>query len=154
MHEKKWEIGWWEDKKKLVNNEKKKKKRRKICKSQIIFISLYVWKREKLQQPSLGFMKVIITFCDKTITKLKAEIENAEKNLKTILENSTFQEVQNTINPNQNIGNRSLKQRKLKKFNNLKYGLRQTQQYPSRDKESTREDETTENFVRSTCEER
>ena len=99
-------------------------------------------------------MKVIITFCDKTITKLKAEIENAEKNLKTILENSTFQEVQNTINPNQNIRNRSLKQRKLKKFNNLKYGLRQTQQYPSRDKESTREDETTENFVRSTCEER
>ena len=99
-------------------------------------------------------MKVIITFCDKTITKLKAEIENAEKNLKTILENSTFQEVQNTINPNQNIRNRSLKQRKLKKFNNLKYALRQTQQYPSRDKESPREDETTENFVRSTCEER
>ena len=99
-------------------------------------------------------MKVIITFCDKTITKLKAEIENAEKNLKTILENSTFQEVQNTINPNQNIRNRSLKQHKLKTFNHLKYGLRQTQQYPSRDKEFTQEDETTENFVRSTCEER
>ena len=99
-------------------------------------------------------MKVIITFCDKTITKLKAEIENAEKNLKTILENSTFQEVQNTINPNQNIRNRSLKQRKLKTFSHLKYGLRQTQQYPSRDKEFTQEDETTENFVRSTCEER
>ena len=56
---------------------------------------------EKLQQHSLGFMKDIITFCDKTITELKAEIENIEKNLKTILESNTFQEAQNTRNFNQ-----------------------------------------------------
>ena len=89
-------------------------------------------------------MKDIITFCGKTITELKAEIKNIEKNLKTILENNTFQKVQNTIDSNQNIRDRFLKQRKLKKFNHLKYGPRQTQQYSSRDKESTREDQTTE----------
>ena len=52
--------------------------------------------------------------------------------------------MQNTKNSNQNIRDHSLKQRKLKKLNHLKYGPRQTQQYSPRDEESTREDQTTE----------
>ena len=41
-------------------------------------------------------------FCEKTFTDLEAEIEKIEQNLKTIPEKNTFQEVQNTKNPNQN----------------------------------------------------
>lgn len=55
-----------------------------------------------------------------------------------------FQEVQNSIHSNQNIWDCSSKQCKLKKFNYLKYGPRQNQQYSPRDDETTREDETTE----------
>ena len=80
-------------------------------------------------------MKDIITFCTKTINELKTEeMENIEQNLKTILENNTFQKVQNTMNFNQNIKDRSFTQPKLKKFNQLKYGPMQTQQCSSRNK--------------------
>ena len=75
---------------------------------------------------------------------MKFEIENIEQNLKTIPEKNKFQEVQNTTNSNQNIRDRSSKQRKLKKFNHVKYRPRQTQQYSTRDEEYIREDQTTE----------
>ena len=88
--------------------------------------------------------KDILTFCDKTITKLKPKIEKIDQNLKNILKSNKYQEVQNTTNSSLNIRDRSLKQCKLKKLNHLKYGPRQTQQYSPRDEESTREDQTTE----------
>ena len=88
--------------------------------------------------------KDIITFCDKTITNLKFEIENIEQDLKTIPEKNKFQEVQNTTNSNQHIADGSSKQRRLKKFNHLKYRPRQTQQYSTRDEEYIREDQTAE----------
>ena len=103
---------------------------------------------ERLKQHSVEFIKDIITFWEKAVTELKAEIENTEKKLKN-LENSTLQEVQNTINFNQNIRDRSLKQNRLKKFNHLIYGPRKTQQYSWIDKEPTRENETTEKIQTS-----
>ena len=80
---------------------------------------------DKLQQHSLKFMKNIETVCDKTFTNVKAEMENTEKNLTTNVKYKTFQEVQNLVNSNQNFRYWSLKQRKLKKFNQVKYLPRQ-----------------------------
>ena len=55
---------------------------------------------DKLQQYLLVFMKEIVTFCNKTITNVKAETENTEKNLKINIKYKTFSEVQNPINFN------------------------------------------------------
>ena len=52
--------------------------------------------------------------------------------------------MQNTINSNQNIRDCSLKQHKLKKFSHLEHGMRQTQQYSSRYKDSIGKDQTIE----------
>ena len=84
---------------------------------------------KKPQQYSLHFVKDVATFCNTTITCLTNEIQNTENKLQHILEKDTYQEIQNTINTNQTIRDRSLKQRKLKKFNQLNYKPRQTQQH-------------------------
>lgn len=53
-------------------------------------------------------------------------MDNTKQNLKAIVEFNTFLEVKHTINSNQNITDYlSLKERKLKKVNQLKFQPRQ-----------------------------
>ena len=75
---------------------------------------------KNLQQYSLDFVKDVATFCDTTITCLASEIQNTENELQHILEKDIYQDIQNTTKTNQTTRDRSLKQRKLKKFNQTK----------------------------------
>ena len=99
----------------------------------------------KLQKYSLDFMNDIVVFCNQTNANLANEIKSTENELQQLLEKDTFQEIQNTINTNQTIRDRSLKQRKLKKFNHLKYKPRQTQHSGNQENFSLEEHQPNEN---------
>ena len=79
----------------------------------------------KLQSFSKEFMKDIISFCIKTSSALTDDINKTENELTNLLEKKTYEEVKQTIDKNQNICDRSLRQRKQKKFNQLKFKPKQ-----------------------------
>ena len=58
------------------------------------------------------FMEDIISFCIKTSSELTDDISKTENELTTLLEKKTYEEVKQTIDKNQNIRDRSLRQRK------------------------------------------
>ena len=90
----------------------------------------------KLQSFSKEFMKDIISFCIKTSSELTDDINKTENELTTLLEKKTYEEVKQTIDKNQNIRDRSLRQRKQKKFNQLKFKPKQLQQFKVTEKEN------------------
>ena len=101
--------------------------------------------------------KDIITFCDKTITDLKGEVENIEQNLKIILQNNKFQEVQNTINSNQKIKRLFVKTMQTEKVQSFKVWTKANlivfaKRWRIHQRRSNYRKKT--NFVRSGCEER
>ena len=53
-----------------------------------------IWYR-KPQRYSLDFVKVVVTFCNTTITSLATEIQNTENERQQILEKDVYQEIQN-----------------------------------------------------------
>ena len=81
-------------------------------------------------------MKDIISFCRKTSSEPTDDISKTENELTTLLEKKTYEEVKQTIDKNQNIRNRSLRQRKQKKFNQLKFKPKQPQQFKAIEKEN------------------
>ena len=90
----------------------------------------------KLQSFSKEFMKDIISFCIKTSSELTDDISKTENELTTLFENKTYEEVKQTVDKNQNIRDRSLRQRKQKKFNQLKFKPKQPQQFKATEKEN------------------
>ena len=74
-----------------------------------------------LQEFSLILMKVIVKFCDKTMTKTATHIDSAEKTLKQNIEKEKFKKIKETISRNEEATKRVLKQRKFKKFNYLNH---------------------------------
>ena len=75
----------------------------------------------KQKQFSLSLMKDIVQFCDKTINKTAQEIKNTESSLKRHASKSQYHAIQTEINTNEDSTRKVLQQRKLKKYNNLKY---------------------------------
>ena len=81
-------------------------------------------------------MEGIISFCIKSSSTLTDDINKTENELTTLLEKKTYEEVKQTIDKNQNICDQSLRQRKQKKFNQLKFKPKQPQQIKSTEKEN------------------
>ena len=65
-------------------------------------------------------MEDIANFCKTTISKSANKIKETENELKQFLEKETYEENKETININQTIRDRKLRQRKQKKFHRLK----------------------------------
>ena len=66
-------------------------------------------------------MKGIVAHCDKTNVKAEDNIKDAETHLKNVTEKEEYQSIEKTIKNNEANTKHLLKQRKLKKFNYLKY---------------------------------
>ena len=90
----------------------------------------------KLQSFSKEFMKDIMSFSIKTSSELTDHINKTENELTTLLEKKTYEEVKQTIDKNQNNRNRSLRQHKQKKFNQLKFKPKQPRQFKATEKEN------------------
>ena len=75
----------------------------------------------KLKTFSLTLMKGIVAHCDKTNVKAEDNIKDAETHLKNVTEKEEYQSIEKTIKNNEANTKHLLKQRKLKKFNYLKY---------------------------------
>ena len=75
----------------------------------------------KLKQFSLSLMKDIVQFCDKTIDETTTEISTTETSLKSNTNQEQFKMIQSEIKNNEAAARKILQQRKLKKFNTLKY---------------------------------
>ena len=75
----------------------------------------------KLKTFSLTLMKDIVSCCDKTIVKTEDNIKDTETYLKHIIEREEYQSIEKTIKTNEANTKQLLQQRKLKKFNYLKY---------------------------------
>ena len=88
----------------------------------------------KLQIFSKKFMKDIANFCKTPFSKLAHEIKETENEL---LEKETYEEIKETINANQNIRDRTVRQQKQKKFQQLKFKPRQPQKYDIVEKDQT-----------------
>ena len=82
----------------------------------------------KQMQFSLSLMKDIVQFCDKTINKTAQDIKNTESSLKRNASQSQYHAIQTEINANEDSTRTVLQQRKLKKYNNLKYKPKSTNQ--------------------------
>ena len=68
-------------------------------------------------------MKVITTYCEKTIKSTNESIKNAEATLRNLTENQEFLNIDKVLKANVEATKRQLQQQKFKKFNNLKYKL-------------------------------
>ena len=66
-------------------------------------------------------MKDIASYCDKTIAQTKQNIRETGANLKNITAKEEYFQIEEPIKTNEAKTKRSLLQRKLKKFNSLKY---------------------------------
>ena len=75
----------------------------------------------KLKRFSLTLMKDIASYCDKTITQTKQNIRETGTDLKNITAKEEYFQIEEPIKTNEAKTKRSLLQRKLKKFNSLKY---------------------------------
>ena len=73
-------------------------------------------------------MKDIVQFCDKTIKKTAKDIKNTESSLKKNASQSQYHAIQTEINANEDSTRKVLQQRKFKKYNNLKYKPKSTNQ--------------------------
>ena len=73
-------------------------------------------------------MKDIAQFCDKTINKNAKDIKNTESSLKKNASQSQYHAIQTEINANEDSTRNVLQQRKFKKYNNLKYKPKSTNQ--------------------------
>ena len=71
-------------------------------------------------------MKDIISFCIKTSSAFTDDINKTENKLTILLEKKTYDKVKQTINKNQSIYNRSMRQQK---FHCLKFQPKQPQQF-------------------------
>ena len=75
----------------------------------------------KLKQFLLSLMKDIIQFYDKTMDATTTEISTTETSLKSNTNLEQFKMIQSEIKNNEAAARKILQQRKLKKFNTLKY---------------------------------
>ena len=75
----------------------------------------------KLKTFSLTLMKDIVAHCDKTIFKTKNNIKDTKAHLKNITKREQYQSIEKTMKNNEASTKHLLQQRKLKKFNYLKY---------------------------------
>ena len=75
----------------------------------------------KLKQFLLSLMKDIIQFYDKTMEAATTEISTTETSLKSNTNQEQFKTIQSEIKNNEAAARKILQQRKLKKFNTLKY---------------------------------
>ena len=75
----------------------------------------------KLKQFLLSLMKDIIQFYDKTMDATTTEISTTETSLKSNTNQEQFKMIQSEIKNNEAAARKILQQRKLKKFNTLKY---------------------------------
>ena len=66
-------------------------------------------------------MEDIVSFCTKTVQETNSKIEETQNILKHQLDRNEYDEIQKTIQTNENATKKMLHQRKFKKFNNLKY---------------------------------
>ena len=82
----------------------------------------------KQEQFSLSLMKDIEQFCDKTINRTAQDIKNRESSLKRNAGQSQYHAIQTETNANEDCTRKVLQQRKLKKYNNLKYKPKSTNQ--------------------------
>ena len=82
----------------------------------------------KQKQFLLSLMKDIVQFCDKTINKPAQDIQNTESSLKKNASQSQYHANQTEINANEDSARKTLQQRKFKKYNNLKYKPKSTNQ--------------------------
>ena len=85
------------------------------------------WYSEQ-KQFLLSLMKDIVKFCDKTINKTAQDIKNTESSLKRNASQSQYYAIQTEINANEDSTRKVLQQRKFKKYNNLKYKPKSTNQ--------------------------
>ena len=79
-------------------------------------------------QFSLSLMKHIVQFCDKTMNKTAQDIKNTESSLKRNTSQSQYHAIQTEINASEDSTTKVLQQRKFKKYNNLKYKPKSTNQ--------------------------
>ena len=82
----------------------------------------------KQKQFSLSLMKDIKQFCCKIINKIAQDIKNTESSLKRKASQSQYHAIQTEINANEDSSRKVLQQRKFKKYNNLKYKPKSTNQ--------------------------
>ena len=82
----------------------------------------------KLKQFLLSLMKDIIQFYDKTMDATTTEISTTETSLKSNTNQEQFKMIQSEIKNNEAAARKILQQRKLKKFNTLKYKSNATTQ--------------------------
>ena len=75
----------------------------------------------KLKQFLLSLMKDIIQFYDKTMDATTTEISTTETSLKSNTNQEQRKAIQSEIKNNEAAARKILQQRKLKKFNTLKY---------------------------------
>ena len=75
----------------------------------------------KLKQFSISLMEDIVTFCETTIKSTDIDIKNTEDSLKTSTNKSQFEAIKTEITKNEVASKNFLKQKKFKKYNNLKY---------------------------------
>ena len=73
-------------------------------------------------------MKDIVQFCAKTINKSAQDIRKTERSVKRNASQSQYHAIQTEINANEDSTRNVLQQRKLKKYNNLKYRPKSTNQ--------------------------
>ena len=73
-------------------------------------------------------MKDIVQFCDKTINKSAQDIKKTVSSLKKNAGQSQYHAIQTEINANEDSTRKVLQQRKFKKYNNLKYRPKSTNQ--------------------------
>ena len=76
---------------------------------------------EKLNSFSFELMKDVVEFCKSTTTVLSTQIKEVDASIKTKIPPTKYTELSKTLQENQEIRKRHLQQRKIKKFNHLKY---------------------------------
>ena len=66
-------------------------------------------------------MKDVVAFCKSTTTDLPTQIKEVDASIKTKIQPTKYTELSKALQENQEIRKRQLQQRKIKKFNHLKY---------------------------------
>ena len=82
---------------------------------------------EKLNGFSFELMKDIVDFCKSTTTNLSTKIKEVDASIKSKLQPVKYKELSAALQKNQEFRKRNLQQRKVKKFNWLKYKSNQQQ---------------------------
>ena len=82
----------------------------------------------KQKQFSLSLVKDIVQFCNKTINKTAQDIKNTVSSLKRNTSQSQYHAIQTEINANEDSTRKVLQQQNVKKYSNLKYKPKSTNQ--------------------------